>query len=91
MSEEPSGGFDPVRLLSTLAAHGVDFIVVGGAAARLHGSNLLTEDLDVTPSLERDNLGRLAAALRSLEARLAALGVPGGWRCRSTRTRSVRR
>jgi hypothetical protein len=37
---------------------------------RLHGSPELTEDLDITPAPDRENLSRLADAVRELEARL---------------------
>lgn len=70
--------FDPVRLLQTLDEHGVRFILIGGIAARLRGAPLLTEDVDITPESSADNLQRLAAALRSLEARLRSPGDPEG-------------
>lgn len=57
-------------LLRTLARHGVEYVLIGGIAARLHGSPLLTEDLDITPATTRENLKRLASALRELEAKL---------------------
>ena len=34
-------------LLRALHAEGVDFILVGGVAARAHGSARLTQDLDI--------------------------------------------
>jgi hypothetical protein len=34
-------------LLSALTAAGVEFLIVGGAAATAHGSARLTQDLDV--------------------------------------------
>jgi hypothetical protein len=52
--------------------HGVDFIVIGGTAAYLQGSPLLTEDIDVVPENDRDNLRRLSAALTELDARMRA-------------------
>jgi hypothetical protein len=66
---------DVERLLGTLDRHGVEYVLIGGMAARLHGSPLLTEDLDITPSMDRANLGRLAAALRDLDARLRVPGL----------------
>ena len=50
-------------LLRALVEGGVDFIIVGGAAATAHGSARLTQDLDVVYARERANLARLAAAL----------------------------
>lgn len=62
--------FEPTRLLEVLDRHGVRFIVIGAVAAIAQGYPLPTEDLDITPERERENLARLAAALRELNARL---------------------
>ena len=62
--------FRPRALLAHLTAHGVDFVVVGGIAATLHGSSRDTFDLDICPSMEPDNLDVLGKALVDLEARL---------------------
>ena len=48
--------FDPICLFEVLAAHDVDFIVIGGMAAVLHGSPTVTVAADVVPSLEPANL-----------------------------------
>jgi hypothetical protein len=48
----------------------VDFLVIGGIAARLWGSPTITQDLDICYARDRPNLERLAAALRELNARL---------------------
>lgn len=61
--------FDPERLLRTLAAHEVEFCVVGAMAAWLQGSPTVTLDLDVMPKQDLDNADRLAAALNELGAR----------------------
>jgi hypothetical protein len=74
VSVQPPAPLDVEALLSTLERHRVDYVLIGGVAARLHGSPLLTEDIDVTPATDRENLRRLAAALRELDARLR---VPG--------------
>lgn len=70
--------FDPVALLRALTDHRVDFVVIGGVAARLRGAPLLTQDIDVTPSSDQANLERLAAALSDLEARLRSAADHGG-------------
>ena len=57
-------------VLEVLLRHEVDFVLVGGLAARLHGSPSVTIDVDVCPSRDRANLERLTEALRELEARL---------------------
>jgi predicted nucleotidyltransferase len=61
---------DIEALLSTLKKHEVKFILIGGVAARLHGSPDLTEDVDITPERSRENLKRLSAALQEIGARL---------------------
>ncbi len=68
--------YDPVGMLRVLEQHGVEFIVIGGVAARLRGAPLLTQDVDVTPADGRPNLERLAAALVELEAKLRTAGEP---------------
>lgn len=61
--------FDPERLLRTLVEHGVDFCLIGAAAAWLQGNPTVTLDLDVMPRCELENADRLAAALNELGAR----------------------
>jgi hypothetical protein len=56
------------RLLVALAEGNVDFILVGGVCAILHGAPLLTTDVDIVPSRAADNLQRLEHVLRSLGA-----------------------
>lgn len=70
--------FDPVSTLRVLVRHRVDFVVIGGIAARLRGAPLLTQDVDVTPASDRNNMRRLAAALEDLEARLRTATEPEG-------------
>jgi hypothetical protein len=72
--------FDPEAIIAALDRHGVRYVIVGGVAARLHGSPTLTEDVDVTPERSTENLTRLAAALEELDARLAAPNAPEGLR-----------
>lgn len=61
---------DPQRILEELAGHEVDFVLVGGMAAQAHGNTRMTNDVDVIPAPDRQNLERLADALRVLEARV---------------------
>ena len=72
MSEEP---FDFLTPLELLAERGVRFVVIGGVAARLHGSNVITGDLDICYARDDENLERLAQVLAGLGARLR--GAPG--------------
>jgi len=62
--------FSPLDMLRMLDRHGVNFVLIGGVAARLHGSPSLTGDLDVCYDRSRENLPRLAEALQELQARL---------------------
>lgn len=64
----PKPSVDYLAILKTLRRHGVDFVVVGGVCAVLHGAPLATFDLDVVHSREPDNLARLMAALKELQA-----------------------
>jgi hypothetical protein len=48
----------------------VQFLVVGGIGAQLHGATRATMDLDVCVPWARENFERLAAALNELGARL---------------------
>ena len=49
--------------VQALSDAGVDFIIIGGWSAILHGSARVTNDLDVFFSRKPDNLRRLAQAL----------------------------
>lgn len=66
------------KLIGTLAAAKVDFVVVGGISAVLQGAPIVTQDLDVCYRRLPDNLTRLANALQPLNPRLRNLpaGVP---------------
>lgn len=68
-------------LLGALVDAGVEFIVVGGAAAVAHGSTRLTQDLDVVYSRSSKNIGRLVDALdgHSPYLRGAPPGLPFTW------------
>jgi len=64
------------ELLAKLAEHGVRFSVIGGVALIARGVQRSTADLDIAYARDRENLGRLATALRDLHPRLR--GVPPG-------------
>ncbi len=53
---------DVKQLLHLLSTSKVDFILVGGMAATVHGATRLTQDLDIVYSRSRANLERLVAA-----------------------------
>jgi hypothetical protein len=68
MSDETR--YRPLDALETLLEHRVQFIVIGGFGAQLRGSPSLTGDTDVCYARDDGNLGRLAKALRKLNATL---------------------
>lgn len=70
----PQRDFDPEHILGLLTTRGVDFVVIGGIAAVLHGSARITQDLDVCFATDDTNLGALGKVLVELESRLR--GVP---------------
>src|SRR5688500_18638135 len=70
--------FDPELLLRALSRHRVNFVLIGGLAARLHGFPRLTADAEITPAADRRNLDRLAAALNELDAKVYTESVPEG-------------
>jgi len=64
----PPEEFDFETILQVLSKYKVDFIVVGGLCAVLHGAPIQTYDLDIVPSHEASNLEHLESALRELSA-----------------------
>ncbi len=63
------GRFDPYAILSALERERVAYILIGGLARVLQGSDELTQGLDLTPRPRADNVRRLETALRSIGAR----------------------
>jgi hypothetical protein len=55
-------------LIQALSKAGVEFIVIGGAAAVLHGAPVTTQDLDVVHSRTNENVRRFADLLVTLDA-----------------------
>ncbi len=72
---------DLEQLLPALSETEVDFIIVGGVAAIVHGSSRLTQDLDVVYRRSPDNISRLATALKPFAPYLrgAPPGLPFRW------------
>lgn len=66
----PWAEFQPLDLLRSLTARGIDFVLIGGYAAVLHGSPRVTQDLDICHSTEPANLNVLGETLVELGARL---------------------
>lgn len=69
------------RLFSALHDQRVDFILIGGVAARAHGSARVTQDLDICYDRSLANLERLVTALAPLKPYLrgAPSGLPFEW------------
>lgn len=70
--------FEAEPIVRALVSHGVVFVVIGGMAARMQGSPLPTQDIDVTPDASPANVSRLSAALRDLDARVRHPDIPEG-------------
>jgi hypothetical protein len=59
-------GFDPFRIVASLRAHGVRYVIVGGLAATAYGSPTATDDVDVCLAGDDGNLQKLGLALADL-------------------------
>lgn len=66
--------FDLRALLGALHEHEVRFVVIGGVAVGAHGFVRGTEDLDLVPDPDPENLKRLTVALDDLESTLPTVG-----------------
>ncbi|MEP7003707.1 MAG: hypothetical protein ABI888_04130 [Chloroflexota bacterium] len=64
-----ASSLDPIEILRALVAADVRFVVIGGIAGALQGSTTLTADLDILYDRDRDNIERLAGALKELDAK----------------------
>jgi hypothetical protein len=62
--------FDPYALLAALERQRVGYVLIGGFARVLQGTEELTHGLDLAPSLRAENVRRLGIALDDLDARL---------------------
>ena len=76
MPQEPD--FRPEEILRILNDHEVLYVVIGGMAAVIHGSDIPTTDIDVTPDQSLSNLQRLSAALREMNAKIWTQPEPEG-------------
>ena len=66
MSAGRSSQFDPRALLGVLDRHRVAFVVIGGLARVIEGTDEVTRGVDITPSTKPENLRRLSEALDEL-------------------------
>ncbi|HEY4826080.1 MAG TPA: nucleotidyl transferase AbiEii/AbiGii toxin family protein [Solirubrobacteraceae bacterium] len=72
MTDRPPLSSD--EILRRLVERGVDFVVIGGIAAVLHGSARNTFDLDIAFATDDANLAALGDVLTALGARLKGIG-----------------
>jgi hypothetical protein len=63
--------FDPYAILDALERQRVTYILIGGFARVIQGTEELTRGLDLVPSLRPENLRRLQLALDELDAKRA--------------------
>ncbi|MBA3340332.1 MAG: hypothetical protein H0T48_00690 [Gemmatimonadaceae bacterium] len=79
---------DFARLLAAVHKAGVEYIIIGGVAATIHGSSRLTQDVDICYARTDANLDRLVRALRPLKPYLrgAPHGLPFEWSAVTLRT-----
>lgn len=61
--------FDPIAVLQALDRHRVSYVVIGGLGRVIHGSDELTDGVDIVPSTKPENVRRLDLALGDLSAR----------------------
>ena len=61
--------FDPYGLLQELDRHRVTYIVIGGFARIVQGTEEMTDGLDIVPSTREENLRRLDLALHDVGAK----------------------
>lgn len=56
-------------LLERLLTHNVDFVLVGGFAALVHGCTLVTQDIDICVAITEAEVKKLREALKDLNPR----------------------
>src|SRR5690349_14298239 len=61
---------DPLfQILKRLSDNGVEYVLIGGMAAVVHGSSVGTQDVDVLAPMTDENLCRIHAALKQINPR----------------------
>jgi transcriptional regulator with XRE-family HTH domain len=61
--------FRPVELFAILDKSGLEYVTIGAFGALLHGSGVLSDNIDIVPSTRPANLERLRQAYIALNAR----------------------
>jgi hypothetical protein len=77
MATDPVSAFDPIRILQQLSSDGVEFVLIGGIAGRIHGSPTVTNDLDVCYRRTKANCERRPKDLIEVEVLKAVLATAG--------------
>jgi predicted nucleotidyltransferase len=79
---------DLAQIIPPLVSAKVDFILIGGMAAILHGSARVTFDVDLLYSRSDENIQRLATALVPYQPCLrdAPVGLPFAWDAKTIRS-----
>ncbi len=69
---------DFAALIRRLSDAGIDFILIGGVAATVHGSVRLTRDVDVVYARDSNNIRKICEALEKIHPYLrgASKGLP---------------
>lgn len=71
---------DIPQLLRVLSAQHVRYVLTGSVATQMYGVDIgVPGDLDITPALDQENLHRLAAVLRAIDAMIELDGAVGHW------------
>jgi hypothetical protein len=75
---QDAADYRPDEVVRLLGKHGVRYVMIGGLAAVTHGASLVTQDVDLCHARDEQNMERLAAALRGVNAGLrgAEPGLP---------------
>lgn len=77
--------FDPYAILGALQAARVDYVLIGGLARVIQGSDEITRGVDLVPSRRPPNIERLDGALTSLGALAEDASVAGALSCQPTK------
>ena len=57
------------KLLQKLQSYNIDFILVGGMAAVLHGAPVTTQDLDLVHKRSQENVKRILDLIKEVDGR----------------------
>ena len=60
---------DLKALLRRLLEHKIDFVLIGGFAGTVHGSTLVTQDLDICLAITEEEVAKLREALKDINAK----------------------